>query len=256
MTTTSLFSPLWIVRCKLSKLRYWNDTFQLYLDNHFLLDAAYLGWFEKLQWSRARQIKTLSYRQWRVSTPFSIQSKNWCTLKGNSWYWWRQKVNHHKVGINYSLERSKFSFKKWFNWVSWLNTLRFLKYWSFHFVYATYEAWIKKFPKSEWIFLPRIFKVPFFAYFNDFNQQKTTFLDHLQFLFNVIVLRIIKQLDSCKMIVNNLFCRKKGHNKKKQFKNLKILEKNIWKNWNSFKNLGKAAPYWGFALLSALYKPH
>ena len=75
----------------------------------------------------------------------------------------------------------------------------------------------------------------FFAYFNDFNQQKTTLLNHLQFVFFVTVLRLINQLDSWKIIV--YFCRKKDTIRKngKTFKNFekKISEK----NWNSFKNL-------------------
>ena len=41
-----------------------------------------------------------------------------------------------------------------------------------------------------------IFKVPFFAYHNDFDQQETTILNNLQFLFYVTVLKIINQLDS------------------------------------------------------------
>ena len=44
-----------------------------------------------------------------------------------------------------------------------------------------------------------IYKVPFFfAYFNGFNLQKTTLLNHLQFVFYVTVLRIINKLDSWK----------------------------------------------------------
>ena len=70
-----------------------------------------------------------------------------------------------------------------------------------------------------------IFKVPFFAYFNDFNQQKTTLLDHLQFIFNVTVLRIINQLDSWKIIVNYLCtdAEKKDTIRKS------------WKKWNIFE---------------------
>jgi hypothetical protein len=83
-----------------------------------------------------------------------------------------------------------------------------------------------------------IFKVPFFGYF---NQQETTLLNNLQFMFYVTASRIINQLDSWKIIIFNYLCTyaEKKTQLQKIGKNWKHLKKSIWKNWNSFKKFGK-----------------
>ena len=78
-----------------------------------------------------------------------------------------------------------------------------------------------------------IFRVPFFVYFNDFNQQKTTLLNNLQFVFYVTALRIINQLELWKVIINYL-CKCALVQKKRT-----QLQKSIWKNWYSFENFVK-----------------
>ena len=103
-----------------------------------------------------------------------------------------------------------------------------------------------------------IFKVPFFAYFNDFNQQESTLLNNLQFVFYVTALRIINQLDSWKIIVHYLctYAEKKG-TIRKNWKNLKHFEKKISEKIEILsKNLEKNALNRGIALFSAVYKPH
>ena len=102
------------------------------------------------------------------------------------------------------------------------------------------------------------FQSPLFANFNDSNQQESTLLNNLQYVIYVIALRIMNQLHrlikDIKILVHYLctYAEKKGT----IGKNWKFLKKNIWKNLNSFKKLGKDALNWGIALFSAVYKPH
>ena len=88
--------------------------------------------------------------------------------------------------------------------------------------------------------------------------METSLLNNLKSVFHVTTLRIINQLDSWKMIFNNL-CTSAGKKDtiRKIWKNLKIFGQKYLKKLKFLQKCGKkTALNWGIALFSAVYKPH